>query len=117
MATAFMSGAALRDFKYNFNQILFTTPVEKYGYLFGRYCGAVLIMLIPFLGVILGSITGTILADPDKVGPFMITAYLNSLLIFYFPNIINLSISLLVIFSALRIWSVSLIYFLVGFPA
>jgi len=88
MATAFMSGAALRDFKHNFSQIVFTTPVEKFGYLFGRYCGAVLIMLIPFLGAIIGSVTGTFLADPDKVGPFMFTAYLNSFLIFYLPNII-----------------------------
>lgn len=78
MATAFMSGAALRDFKHNFSQIVFTTPVEKFGYLFGRYCGAVIIMLIPFLGAILGSVTGTFLADPDKVGPFMFTAYFNS---------------------------------------
>jgi len=88
MATAFMSGAALRDFKHDFNQIIFTTPVEKYGYLFGRYCGAVIIMLIPFLGVVIGSFTGTFLADQDKVGPFMFTAYLNSFLIFYLPNII-----------------------------
>jgi hypothetical protein len=88
MATAFMSGAALRDFKHNFSQIVFTTPVEKFGYLFGRYCGAVLIMLIPFLGAIVGSITGTLLADPDKVGPFMAIAYINSFLIFYLPNII-----------------------------
>jgi ABC-type transport system involved in multi-copper enzyme maturation permease subunit len=88
MATAFMSGAALRDFKHNFSQIVFTTPVEKFGYLFGRYCGAVLIMLIPFLGAIFGSVTGTFLADPDKVGPFVVTAYLNSFLIFYLPNII-----------------------------
>ena len=34
MATAFMSGAALRDFKHDFSQIVFTTPVEKFGYLF-----------------------------------------------------------------------------------
>ena len=88
MATAFMSGAALRDFKNNFNQIIFTTPVEKFGYLFGRYSGAVLIMLIPFLGAVLGTITGTLLADPDKVGPFMVSVHLNSFLIFYLPNIL-----------------------------
>ena len=88
MATAFMSGAALRDFKHNFSQIIFTTPVEKFGYLFGRYCGAVIIMLIPFLGTVIGSITGTMVADPERVGPFMITAYINSFLIFYLPNVI-----------------------------
>jgi len=88
MATAFMSGAALRDFKHDFNQIVFTTPVEKFGYLFGRYCGAILIMLIPFLGMILGSISGSVLGDPDKVGPFILSAYLNSFLLFYLPNII-----------------------------
>jgi len=88
MATAFMSGAALRDYKHDFNQIVFTTSVEKFGYLFGRYCGNILVMLIPFLGAVIGCITGTLLADPDKVGPFMITAYINSFLIFYLPNII-----------------------------
>ena len=88
MATAFMSGAALRDFKHNFSQIVFTTPVEKFSYLFGRYCGAVLIMLIPFSGTVLGSITGTMLADPDMVGPFMLTAHINSFFIFYMPAVI-----------------------------
>lgn len=88
MATAFMSGAALRDYKHNFSQIVFTTPVEKFSYLFGRYFGAVLIMLIPFIGTVLGSITGTMLADPDKVGPFMLTAHINSLFIFYLPTVI-----------------------------
>jgi hypothetical protein len=88
MATAFMSGAALRDYKHNFSEIVFTTPVEKFSYLFGRYCGAVLIMLIPFPGTIIGSITGTLLADSDKVGPFMFSAYFNSFFIFYLPNII-----------------------------
>jgi hypothetical protein len=67
---------------------MFTTPVEKFGYLFGRYSGAVLIMLIPFLGIIAGSITGTMLADQDKVGPFMFEAHLNSFFIFYLPNVI-----------------------------
>ncbi len=88
MATAFMSGAALRDYKHDFSQIIFTTPVEKFGYLFGRYCGTIVIMLIPFLGAVVGSLTGTLLADPDRVGPFIFAAHLNSFLIFYLPNII-----------------------------
>jgi len=88
MVTAFMSGSALRDYKHEFSQIIFTTPVEKFGYLFGRYCGAVIIMLIPFIGAIIGMVTGTLIVDPDKVGPFITSAYIYSFFIFYLPNII-----------------------------
>ena len=88
MATAFMSGAALRDFKHNFAQIVFSTPVEKFGYLFGRYFGSILIMLIPFIAVVTGNVLGTVLSSPEKIGPFMPYAYLSSFFIFYLPNIL-----------------------------
>ena len=39
-ATAFFNNAALRDFKYGFNEILFSAPIDKAGYYFGRFIGA-----------------------------------------------------------------------------
>ena len=50
-AAAFFNNAALRDFKYNFHEILFATPIEKFGYFFGRFTGALIISTIPILGV------------------------------------------------------------------
>ncbi len=88
LATAFMSGAALRDHVNNFHQIVFTTPVEKYGYLFGRFAGALVILMLPYLGAILGNVLGTALSDSAKAGPFMISAYVNCFLVFYLPNIV-----------------------------
>ena len=32
ISTAFFNNAALRDFKYGFNEILFTSPINKFGY-------------------------------------------------------------------------------------
>mgnify|MGYP006187916163 FL=1 len=37
VATAFFNNAALRDYKNQFNEILFATPLNKAGYFFGRF--------------------------------------------------------------------------------
>ena len=42
IATAFFNNAALRDFSNGFNEILFTTPLSKSGYFFGRFFGALI---------------------------------------------------------------------------
>lgn len=100
--TAFMDFAALRDYKHNYHQILFSTPVRKADYLFGRFFGAYLIALLPFLGVFFGIMLGSIWpgVDASKIGPFMPGAYLSSFLIFVVPN--TLFLGALVFFLSVR---------------
>ncbi len=54
MTTAFVDSAASRDFATGSSALLFSKPIKRRDYLVGRFIGAVLIALIPSLGVSLG---------------------------------------------------------------
>lgn len=93
MTTAFVNGAATRDFACNTQQILFTKPLSKWGYLQGRFWGATLVSMVPMLGVSLGVIIGKWMPwnDPERWGPIAWNAHLASLLVFVIPNAILVS--------------------------
>lgn len=92
MATAFFNNAALKDYKNDFNEILFSTPLNKSGYYFGRFFAALILSTIPVLGVFLGQILGTFLAplfgwiEPDRFGSFYIETFVNNYFLFILPN-------------------------------
>ncbi len=90
MVAAFVQGAALRDFAYNTHQIVFSTPLKKYAYLMGRFWGAVVVALIPTLGVSLGILIGALMPwlDPARIGDTYWSSHLNGLLVFAIPNTI-----------------------------
>ena len=54
VATAFFNNAALREHKYNFQEILYSTPLSKPAFFFGRFFGALLMASLPVMGVFLG---------------------------------------------------------------
>lgn len=92
MATAYFNNAALKDHNNQFNEILFSTPLSKSGYFFGRFFGALLLATIPMLGVFLGVFLGTVLGpafgwvDADRFGPFYLETFVNNYLLFILPN-------------------------------
>ena len=88
LVTAFINSAALRDYQHKFDQILFSTPIRKGNFLFGRFLGGYLAAVVPFLGVFAGILIGCAMPwiEPERIGPFMPNAYLNSLVIFVLPN-------------------------------
>ncbi|MEJ2113885.1 MAG: hypothetical protein P8X62_09420, partial [Flavobacteriaceae bacterium] len=92
IATAFFNNAALRDFNNNFNEIIFSTPLNKFGYFFGKFLGALLLATVPLLGVYIGVLVGSVMApafgwiDPDRFGSFYIETFINNYLIFVLPN-------------------------------
>lgn len=92
MTTAFVQNAAIRDFTYKTNQIVFASPIRKFDYLAGRFFGSLLVALIPFLGISIGIILGawigqaTGATDADRYGPIIWSAHLNSFLVFAIPN-------------------------------
>lgn len=92
MAAAFFNNAALRDHKNNFNEILFSTPLGKSGYFFGRFLGALLLSTLPMLGVFFGVWLGALLApvfgweDPARFGDFYLATFVNNYLLFILPN-------------------------------
>lgn len=93
IAAAFFNNAALKDYNSNFNEILFSTPLSKPGYFFGRFTGALIMATVPVLGVFFGVLLGTWLApvfgwvDADRFGPFFIETFINNYFLFILPNV------------------------------
>ncbi len=92
MATAFFNNAALRDYNHNFQEILFSTPINKAGYFFGRFLGALILSTIPLLGVYIGFLLGVELGpsagwiSEDRFGDFYPETFINNYLLFILPN-------------------------------
>ena len=88
IATAFYNNAALKDYNNNFDEILFSTPINKFGYFFGRFFSALLVSTIPLLGVFIGVILGEFLGplfgwiDADRFGEFYIKTFINNYFLF-----------------------------------
>ncbi|MBU6193236.1 MAG: hypothetical protein KGQ39_08685, partial [Bacteroidetes bacterium] len=90
MITTFFNSAAARDFNEKTNQILFATPIRKRDFLPGRFFGALVVSIIPFLGVSIGSLVGSKMPwmDAEQIGPTVWSAHLHGLLVFVIPNLV-----------------------------
>ena len=94
IATAFFNNAALRDYNNQFHEILFSTPLNKSGYFFGRFTGALILSTVPLIGIFIGVILGTYIGplvgwiEADRVGPLYFEAFINNYLLFIFPNML-----------------------------
>lgn len=92
IATAFFNNAALRDYNHNFNEILFSTPLSKFGYYFGRFFGALILSTIPLLGIFIGFLLGAAMGpalgwiDADRIGDFYLASFINNYFLFILPN-------------------------------
>lgn len=92
IATAFFNNAALKDHNHQFNEILFSTPLSRSGYFFGRFFGALILATLPMLGVFLGSMIGTYLGpalgwvDAERFGPYYLETFVNNYFLFILPN-------------------------------
>lgn len=91
-ATAFFNNAALRDHNNQFNEIMFSLPIKKGGYFWGRFLGALVLSGIPLLGVFFGAWLGALIGpavgwlDADRIGPFFIETILSNFFLFILPN-------------------------------
>jgi ABC-2 type transport system permease protein len=88
MAAAFVNSAALRDFRFNTHQIVFSSPMRRRDYLIGRFIGATLVSTIPMLGVSAGILAGKYMpwVDPDQWGAVNWAAHLHAIYVFALPN-------------------------------
>ncbi|MDO1502510.1 M1 family aminopeptidase [Winogradskyella maritima] len=117
MAVAFFNNAALRDHNNEFNEILFTTPLSKPGYFFGRFLGALLVSTLPLVGVFIGMLVGTYMnsifnwIDPERFGPFYLETFVNNYLLFILPNMF---LAGTVIFAMANKWKSTVISFVGG---
>jgi ABC-2 type transport system permease protein len=117
MAVAFFNNAALRDHNNDFNEILFTTPLSKPGYFFGRFFGALLVSTLPLVGVFIGMLLGTYMnsffgwIDADRFGSFYFETFLNNYLLFILPNMF---LAGTVIYAMANKWKSTVISFVGG---
>ena len=88
MVTAFVNSAASRDFTHNTYQILFSTPVKRRDFIFGRFLGSAVISVIPMTGVSIGILLARYMpwVDPERWGPIVWSAHLKGLFVFAIPN-------------------------------
>ena len=92
VAAAFFNNAALKDYSNGFNEILFSTPLSKRGFYFGRFLGALVISAVPFLGVFLGVLLGSIIGplsgevDASQFGGLSLMTIVIDYVMFIFPN-------------------------------
>ncbi|HKK38144.1 MAG TPA: hypothetical protein VJ949_01870, partial [Cryomorphaceae bacterium] len=91
-AAAFFNNAALRDHSNRFNEIMFSLPIKKGGYFWGRFLGALILSTIPLLGVFFGAWVGALIGpaagwlDASRIGPFYFETLVNNYFLFILPN-------------------------------
>ena len=113
MITAFVNDAASRDFACNTSQLLFSKPMSKWSFLMGRFWGAIVIALIPILGISLAAILTPSMPwveDPSKYGPIHWPAHIWGVLAFALPNTILIG----AIIFAIAIWLRSTVASFIG---
>lgn len=119
MTTAFVNSAAARDFANGTSQILFSTPIRRFDFLIGRYLGAVLISIIPMLGVSLAALIVKYMpwVDAERWGPVRWDAHLMGILVFALPDTIFIAAVIFAIAALARSTVVSFLgglFLLVG---
>lgn len=94
MTTAFMNATANRDFEYGMHQFVFSSPIKKRDYFFGKFIGAALIAALPAIGISIGTLLGPPLAavfdmaPAERFGDICWSAHGLGLLEFAIPNAI-----------------------------
>lgn len=83
-----MAPAVYKDFQYNLHPLLFTKPITKFGYLFGRFSAAYVIALFVLSGSVLGHWITCLFPgiDPELLGPARLSNYFGPFLLFVVPN-------------------------------
>lgn len=112
MSAAVYDSAASRDFTTKFADILFSKPLSKWNYLFGRFSAATLIALIPTLGIPLGIVIAGAnpYIDIERWGPVRWDTYLAAFLIFAVPNTLLVG----AIVFAISAWTRNTMYSFIG---
>jgi ABC-type transport system involved in multi-copper enzyme maturation permease subunit len=83
----FCANSVVRDREHHFEEIVFSTSVEKFPYLFGRFAGSFLAAFTVFSATAIGMMLAALLPlhDASRVGPFSIIPYLWTLLVLVLP--------------------------------
>jgi len=103
MLVSLMANAIQKDYEYNMHPLLYTKPISKSGYYFGRFSGAFTITLFVFSAQVIGYLIACLLGTGnDQVGPFHLYNFIEPFLIFTLPNVLILGIIFFVLTTFTR---------------
>jgi ABC-type transport system involved in multi-copper enzyme maturation permease subunit len=87
---AFVSNVVVRDDETGFGQIVHSTRISRFDYLFGRFTGAFAAGCAAFVSVPLGLLLGSVMPwmDPDTLGPFRPGDYLYAYFAVALPTLV-----------------------------
>ncbi len=89
ITSAVMGVAVLRDFEFNTEALMFSTPIKKFDYLFGRFLGSFMVLILIFSAMILAFTIGEFMPSRDatKLLPYSFWRYLQPFLVLVLPNL------------------------------
>ena len=89
---AIMGRAVQQDFEYRVENFFFSAPISKWEYLFGRFAGAIVVLLIILSSIAIGGALALSLPglDPDRIGPMRAVAYILPYFTVVLPNLVIL---------------------------
>ncbi|TVQ10924.1 MAG: hypothetical protein EA361_13245 [Bacteroidetes bacterium] len=94
MITAFLNSTANRDISSGMSALVFSSPIKKRDYFFGKFIGAITISFLPVLGVSLGMLIAPLLpwANTDRFGDINWIGHLEAYLVFGLANTLMLGV-------------------------
>ncbi|TYP75268.1 ABC transporter permease/M1 family aminopeptidase [Aquimarina intermedia] len=89
LASMIMGVSVLRDFEYNIASLVFSTPIRKKDYLFGRFLGSFVVLLVIFFGILFGMMLGEFMPwhQPENLLAFNAIVYLKTFLLVSLPTL------------------------------
>ena len=89
LASMIMGVSVLRDFEYNIESLMFSTPISKKDYLLGRFLGAFTVLLFAYSGILFGMMLGELMPwhNPDDFLVFNAFVYLKTFLMITLPTL------------------------------
>lgn len=89
ITSAIMGVAVLRDFEHKTESLMFSTPIKKRDYLFGRFLGSFLVCILVFSAIPLGYMIGEFMPwrEADRLLPFNLWHYMQPFLFILLPNV------------------------------
>ncbi|MBL0329805.1 MAG: hypothetical protein IPP64_10395 [Bacteroidetes bacterium] len=79
--------AVYKDFQYNMHPLLFTNPITKFGYMFGRFFASFLVAMFVITGAIVGHVVTCAIPgiEPERLSVFNLINYIQPFLFLRFP--------------------------------
>lgn len=89
ITSAIMGVPVLRDFDHKMEALMFVNPIKKFDYLFGRFTGSFIILVLVFTGLLFGFMLGSIMPwlDADNLLPFNLYFFIQPFFIFILSNL------------------------------